>query len=912
MIPILYEGNERVFLTNGLGRLADAKSCIVTEERNGEFELEMTYPIIGVHYSDIKENRIILAKTSDADNNQAFTIYKISKPLNGIITINAQHISYLLSGFPVMPFTAVSLPDAFEKIQENIVVANSPFVFQTTIASSISFTLEKPKSARSILGGERGSILDVYGGYDYEFDNFNVYLKADRGHDNGVTIRHGKNLTALESIIDTTNVYTGIVPFWKDSEGNAVYLTEKVVYSEHADDYPYKIVKPVDFSSDFEMAPTEQQLRSKAISYLNSNRGWRLKNSIDISFVNLSQTEEYKGILKSLERVKLCDTVTVIYDALGINLKIKVIKTVYNTLTERYDSISLGDTTYTLAKAISDSLDIPTNAQTQAEIQSAVSRATKLIQGGLGGYVVFNTNGNGQPQEILIMDADNIEDAVSVIRMNKNGIGFSRNGYSGPYQTAWTIDGHFVADFIDTGQLNGGLIKANTVSADVLSVGANSALGTLYSYVPNDWNTNVNRWEINAATVSIATATLDGETIHIFQLYKESGSGYASNYQTQFKSNYISGINIHFDIWFNFWRSSLGTVNVPDQQFMYLWYPDSNGIWHEQEIFRLSGEYNAQSDDYDASLFNKLSADITLNYDLDLSKGAPRIGFRFVPVGWTEIVKLDVYSFSGDYNKHILNFDNNGLAIEVQSGNIISTINQSAEQVSINASKINLTGDLSLRGDFTSYDPNDDTTRVFLDSAKLSFFNQGSNVFTISAEEMLGGYAGIFFGDPEDFGRFTSINQDLVTSPSLYLRRNGIHQPSGGYSGDALIEGDLAVYGTSIFHGNVYDDNGSLVFVSDKRKKKNIKDLTINKVKPFLMALKPRSFKFKNGTSGRNHHGFIAQEVMEVMGEDWGLYVEDKKDDFIGLRYDELMADMIKLLQDHENRITNLEGRSKE
>lgn len=905
MIPILYEGNEHDFLTNGLGRLADAISCSVTEERNGTFELEMTYPITGVHYSDIEENRIILAKTSDADNNQAFIIYKVSKPLNGIITINAQHISYLLTGFPVMPFKAVSLPDAFEKIQENIVVANSPFVFQTTIASAISFTLEKPKSARSILGGESGSILDVYGGFDYEFDNFNVYLKADRGHDNGVTIRHGKNLTALESIIDTTNVYTGIVPFWKDSEGNAVYLTEKVVYSEHADDYPYKIVKPVDFSSDFEMAPTEQQLRSKAISYLNSNRGWRLKNSIDISFVNLSQTEEYKGILKSLERVKLCDTVTVIYDALGINLKIKVIKTVYNTLTERYDSISLGDTTYTLAKAISDSLDIPTNAQTQAEIQSAVSRATKLIQGGLGGYVVFNTNGNGQPQEILIMDADNIEDAVSVIRMNKNGIGFSRNGYSGPYQTAWTIDGHFVANFIDTGELDASIIKAHTIQANALSVEAQEEFNLIHNYLPYDIFTNINRWD-DIAYIMLPHPTfevIDG--VKYLVLDGTGLSNYGNYYEVFLPSDLLGRPIFNIKITVRVDRQ----YTPSDYQYVVRYhYRDEDGyMWVSSTAAWLERNRTYEPDtDYTLEVSERPSREIYGDSKISLVYQA----------GCKLYVKLfEVTSTEKTYNSASMSVTKDGLSAVVQKGDVISSINQSAEKVSINARKIDLTGDLSLRGDFTSYDPNDETTRVFLDSAKLSFFNQGNNVFTISAEEMLGGYAGIFFGDPQDFGRFTSINQDLVTSPTLYLRRDGTHQPSGGYSGDALIEGDLAVYGTSIFHGNVYDDNGSLVFVSDKRKKKNIKDLPINKVKSFLMALKPRSFKFKKGTSGRNHHGFIAQEVkevMEVIDEDWGLYVENKKDDFIGLRYDELMADMIKLLQDHENRITNLEGRSKE
>lgn len=900
MIPILYEGNEQDFLTNGLGRLADAISCSVTEERNGTFELEMTYPITGVHYSDIQENRIILAKTSDADNNQAFIIYKISKPLNGIITINAQHISYLLTGFTVMPFTAVSLSDAFEKIQENIVVANSPFVFQTTIASSTSFTLEEPKSARSILGGESGSILDVYGGYDYEFDNFNVYLKADRGHDNGVTIRHGKNLTALQSIIDTTNVYTGIVPFWKDSEGNAVYLTEKVVYSEHADDYPYKIVKPVDFSSDFEIAPTEQQLRSKATSYLSNNRGWRLKNSIDISFVNLSQTEEYKGILKSLERVKLCDTVTVIYDALGINLKIKVIKTVYNTLTERYDSISLGDTTYTLAKAISDALDIPTNAQTQAEIQSAVSRATKLIQGGLGGYVVFNTNGNGQPQEILIMDADNIEDAVSVIRMNKNGIGFSRNGYSGPYQTAWTIDGHFVADFIDTGELNGQIIKAGTLQVDALSENAKKELDLIHNYLPYDIFSNVNRWEYNAKAVTLGTYTVDGETYDCMFMDGTGIHSYTPSYQTQVKSDYMGQptIDVKFDYIFK------DDVTITTQQFFYFYYKGTDGLFH-------TSYWNIVSGNYLKDTIYTFSVTDTFSYNVDPSY-TPKIGFRFIPGVETCITNFTVTGLMGDYERSTLSFTVNGLSSVVQKGSIISSINQSAESVSIEADKIDLSGNLNLKGDFTAYASTNPYTFAELKYGKLDLYHdsghQSSNKVIemgtgISTQGDIDGYVDIYHNNE----LVSELNIYYCNVPEVYTNKLNVHGDVNCFS-----DGQLYVYGTSRFYDDVYNLSGSVVFVSDKRKKKNIKDLTINKVKSFLMNLKPRSFKFKDGQSGRNHHGFIAQEVKEAMPEDWGLYVEDKEKDFIGLRYDEIMADAIKLLQDHEKRIEKLEGGSKE
>lgn len=913
MIPILYSGTEQDFLSNGLGRLADAITCKVTEERNGSFELEMTYPITGVHYADIAVNRIIMAKTEDGGNNQAFIIYKVSKPLNGIITVNAEHISYLLNGFVVMPFSAVSCADAISKIASNIVI-NTPFEFYTDVNSIMDFSFSEPRSVRGLLGGEQGSILDTYGGYDYKFDNFNVHLLTDRGADHGVTLRYGKNLTALKDTSDCTNIFTGIVPYWQDSEGtDSVYLPEKVVLSQHASDYPYYIIQSMDFSGDFETKPTEAQLRARAESYMQSSTGWKIKNNIDVSFVNLAQTEEYKDFVQ-LERVRMCDTVTVIYDKLGVNVKTKVIKTVYNVLTERYDSISLGDTTYSLAKAIQSAIDTPTLTEVQTDIKSAVNRATKLIQGGLGGHVVFNTNGDGEPQEILIMDTDDITTAVNVIRMNLNGIGFSHNGYSGPFDTAWTIDGHFVADYIDTGELNGNIIKAGTVSTEVLTVGAQDDLRMYTSLLPYDVLTNVlGRWvpsgTAQGITLSQSSVTYEGITYPAARVDIEQNNSVG----------YFIGTKFVGQATFK-WHFKLQTYQdkvLSDDITLRIYYRAANGYVWVEDVFTLPQQTYLQDVPYEFSGTYTLQhvADPYQKYPYMPSDVEPPHAFCFF--GLTRFgagTRLFVFDFeakqlSSDYVGAQLQFTSDGLNSIVQEGAVISSINQSAETVSINASKIDLTGNLSLRGDFHSYNSNDNTTYAFMNDGQISFYDQGSNVFTIAATAVRGNFAGIFFGDASDPAsvQYTSIDQEMVTAPSLYLRSDGTQGTPTG-NGDALIEGGIVVHGTSHFYGNVYDSGGSIVFVSDKRKKKSIKDLAIDKAKSFLMALSPRMFKFKEGTSDRYHHGFIAQEVKEAMGrDDWGVYVKDNENDFIGLRYDEIIADLVKVVQDQEKRIDALE-----
>ena len=466
MIPILYDSTETAFNSNGLGRLSDCTSCTVTEERNGVYELEAVYPITGAHYADIEEGKIILAQPFDGGIAQPFVIYKITRPLSGLVTINAEHISYRLNNIVVLPFTAGSLAQVMADLPQYSATTN-PFHFATDVNAVIDYVNETPRECRAILGGQQGSILDVYGGgYDYEFNRFDVILHTRRGADNGVTLRYGKNITDLTGTIDATGVYNGIVPYYTDDDGAAHMLPEVVVMSSVSGDK----IKPVDFSAEFTQAdPTEAELRAAAQSYLANNHGWLPNDNLTVSFIALWNTEEYKNIAP-LERVHMGDTVHIIYNKLGIDTATRVIRTVYDVLLERYDEITLGDTTFNLSTALNNAVDQATaNAneavrEASSHMADAIQHATELIQGGLGGHVYFNTNSDGEPEEILIMDTDSIQTAVNVIRINQNGIGFSTTGYNGPFTTAWTIDGHFVADFIDTGNLNASVIKSGVLS----------------------------------------------------------------------------------------------------------------------------------------------------------------------------------------------------------------------------------------------------------------------------------------------------------------------------------------------------------------------------------------------------------------------------------------------------------------
>lgn len=460
---LLYPENEKEFDNNGLGAISDAISCTVTEERNGLFESEIQYPVSGLHYSEIKNRSIIFVKPNPYREPEPFRIYRITKPLSGQVTIYAQHISYDLSGIPVSPFSAGSVVAAFSNFQTQSAIDN-PFTFWTDKTSQGSFTVEVPSSIRSLLGGSEGSILDVYGG-EYEFTRWTVKLWENRGQNNGVAIRYGKNLTDLQQDENISNIATGVYPYWKGfGEDTAlVELPEKIVNAPGT--YSFQKIIPLDLSQEFEEQPTEEQLRERAEKYVSDNNIEIPTVSIEVSFQPLEQTEEYKDIAL-LERVNLCDTVTVEYPELGVSATAKCVKTVYDALKDRYISIELGEAKTNIADTIANRQQEIEAAPSVSFVQQAISNATNLITGNKGGYVVLrDTNGDKEPDEILIMDTLDVNTAQKVWRWNNGGLGFSKTGYNGPYSTAITQDGAIVANFITIGTLIGNLIKTGRIES---------------------------------------------------------------------------------------------------------------------------------------------------------------------------------------------------------------------------------------------------------------------------------------------------------------------------------------------------------------------------------------------------------------------------------------------------------------
>ena len=390
-------------------------------------------------------------------------------------------ISYQLSKVVVKPCTAQNCPAALQAMMDNS-VGDNPFTMWTDITGGATFTVEEPTEFRKLLGGVKGSILDQYGPGEYEWDKWTVKYHSQRGVSTDVVIRYGKNLTDIKQTSDISDVWTGIVPYWSgtvDNQDVLVLISGAVLWGSTAGNYAFRMAVPVDLSSEFDDQPTQAELLAAAQTYLNNNLPSGIPKEIDISFVALWQTDEYENVAP-LQRLSLCDTITVRHEGLGIDATAKIIAVTYNVLTERYDSMKVGEARTSLfsdiTKDISDSQ--PTNIVRKTDLQKAIDYATDLINGSLGGHLVFTTDANGKPQEMLIMDTEDIGTAVNVLRINQNGIGFSSTGYQGPFTTAWTLDGHFVADFITSGHLSATRIQGGFLSLG----GANNGNGVMNVY----------------------------------------------------------------------------------------------------------------------------------------------------------------------------------------------------------------------------------------------------------------------------------------------------------------------------------------------------------------------------------------------------------------------------------------------
>lgn len=383
MIPILYESTELAFTSNGIGRLYDCISAVVTEERNSIYELDFEYPVTGAHFEDIKIGRIVCVShstqmtqkavrfgnaLSDEDGDlltdengnrltafrdgsiidydvQPFDIVSYSRGIDGIVTFHCTHISYRQSYMTVTGSSINSLADAFTLLDS--AVPYNLFSYSTDKDSTgyLAIADGTPKTVKSVLGGTEGSILDAYGG-EYEWDKFSVMLHASRGIDRNFNIRYGVNMIDYNEELDNTDTYSSCVPYWK--QDSTIVIGSRQVGAPTITDRGECV--PLDVTSKFESQPTQAQVEAMGLSILNAESPMSARQTINVEFARLQDLgmEEFSNLYVC----NLCDTINVVFPKYGTSAKFKIVKTEWNVLKDRYDSMELGSLSLTLSEAL--------------------------------------------------------------------------------------------------------------------------------------------------------------------------------------------------------------------------------------------------------------------------------------------------------------------------------------------------------------------------------------------------------------------------------------------------------------------------------------------------------------------------------------------------------------------------------
>lgn len=479
MTPILLSN-----LNTKIAFLKDALRCEVTEERNGIYECVLEYPVAGRDFAEISAGRYIKASPNPTADPQLFKIYSVSKPIMGTVTVNCEHVSYALSRYPIKSI-AKEKTTALVAMNRILSAANEHtenaynFSAEYCDIDTVSNFGAGCCSARAALGGIDGSVLDCFDG-EYEFDNLKIKLHKARGKDNGITIRYGKNMTEMKLTMSVESSYTGIFPYVINDD-QYVYLSEIVQHVENKTGIEERILF-MDFSSYFENEEekNEANLRKHVTEYLSNNDINAVDGSMTVSMIDLSKTA-HSRLVPSLETVSLCDTVKVINSLMNVTVSMKVIKTVYDSLGEKYVSLELGtpradfadvikQTQRTANEALRKASEAPDTSALEQKFQDELDDMTKKITGASGGHVVLNPSKN--PQELLLLcDSDKLETAQKLYRWNSAGLSFSPNGYNGPYTVAFLgDDGKLIINNVTARSISASLIKAGVITSEDASM----------------------------------------------------------------------------------------------------------------------------------------------------------------------------------------------------------------------------------------------------------------------------------------------------------------------------------------------------------------------------------------------------------------------------------------------------------
>ncbi|EMW6355783.1 phage tail spike protein [Enterococcus faecium] len=467
---------EHLYDTQGLGALSDWLTATVSNKLNGAEIFQGTYPISGTNADLIVEGRIIQCYVDENRAKQRLRIYYAKTSVIGnTIEVKAEPI------FNDIRKSVLNKYDSgTEKITASQAWQNAKTLAKPVIPSQFSFsslvdTLANVKIEKAnfleFFGGKEGSILDRFHG-EFLKDNNTLRHEKRLGTDHKIKAIYTKNLTGLDLEIDAQSVLVGVYPFVSSSsEGeDEITLPEEVIFTDYVEDYPAGYVSFVDFK---DKATDVATLREAAKEWLKTNVDKQKPQvSGSIELVPLRHQRGYEKFV-DLEKVSMGDGVDVYHPQLKVNMSARIVEYTFNVLTNSYDKLVVGNvktnflenTENNVSNLINDAIDqLKNGGEISDLINDIVDHQTDMITGQNGGYVLLDPK--EAPSRILIMDTPDKNTARNVLQINNAGIGFSKTGINGTYETAWTLDGGFNASFITAGEIVGITIRGTTLISD--------------------------------------------------------------------------------------------------------------------------------------------------------------------------------------------------------------------------------------------------------------------------------------------------------------------------------------------------------------------------------------------------------------------------------------------------------------
>lgn len=950
---ILFEKTEKNFNTRGLGILTDIVNPVITETINGIYDMSFFYPINGKLYNEITHERIVYAK--GPKNYQAFRINSIEKSdLENGINVHAFHISYDLAG-NFIEDTFIQNKGGDGAIKQLLAKTTTPHNFTGTsnIQETFNSRIVRENVLNILIGTAENSFLNRAGG-QFERDNFRINWLTRIGQDRGVKIKYRKNLTGLTFKVDYSNVITRIMPQGFD----ALFLPEKYIDSPLIHQYSNIKIKNVKFDKikSKKLNPNDKD----AIDHDEALRLLRVQSkkyiekldkptiTADVSFIDLSQTEEYKQY-KQLETIYIGDIVTVIHEPLGVELKKQMTSYQYDPILDSYIFMTLGDEKDFISGSVnSGTMALNKVEELKRELDTSILEkykevATDLINSGFGGYTRYYKD------RMLVMDTDDVATATKVWQFNKNGIGYSKTGVQGPYVYAWTIDGVFNADFIGANS-----ITANKLSADVgqsLDLSGNHSINlTVNENVNNLIGSTINQ-RIDAIEQTIYENSYELETVEDIDLIDvTAGKIFKKNIRLEKNKRYdlkfrnIGNIDIsirfkteqnkrkykyHYPKKFNAYiqiGKHFASTNFQTKVITFT----SPGSFSEASIVVKSRDFGKisnlklikNSTSVTLDKISKLIHDVN-GLELSTIDSINQLEARY-------LLKLNEFSTKIADNKSELesNFKQKAdelnltisrkanaseLADKVDKDNIISEINISTEGVRIKGDRIEIEGLL------TAYKGQIGGFIIGKNDEYGSWWIQGDNNFSVgmgngsnsNGQTAFWSNWGSDWGNPNSQAWYVKNDGRMVCGNTAVFKDIAIFQ-EGINAGNRIKVGLVELRNNDIYYNNSdkvvwwSQQNKFLANSSDIRLKTNIEDTKINAI-DIISKIRLVAFDWKDEMKGHEDIGFIAQNLERIKN-----VVVEKGDGYKAVNYQELIPYLTKAIQELVDENKELKSRIEE